>query len=331
MNYLDLVIIAGLIYYLYDGYRRGFMNIIAELVVFIIAIVTAFYLCGPVGHQVALWLGLPKVYGPAFGFVVVWFGVQLILSVVKKFLHLSLAKELQESLGNKIGGIFISFCRGIVFIALILLFITIMPISSKVRDIINNSAIGSRMVNKGGYLDSVVSQSFGSAANEMVTFLTVNPLKQESPSITGRILEPTEVLHLGYKTTDVKVDQVAEAKMLELVNNGRTTRGLSILISDDQLQNLARTHARDMFQRGYFAHISPDGETPFDRMAEAGIGYQVAGENLALAPTVLLAHNGLMNSPGHRANILESSFGHVGIGVIDGGIYGKMFVQEFKD
>jgi uncharacterized protein YkwD len=52
---------------------------------------------------------------------------------------------------------------------------------------------------------------------------------------------------------------------------------------------------------------------------------------LAYAASVDLAHNGLMRSPGHRANILSADFGQVGIGVIDGGIYGKMFTQEFTN
>ena len=66
-------------------------------------------------------------------------------------------------------------------------------------------------------------------------------------------------------------------------------------------------------------------------MEKAGISYQAAGENLAYAPNVDVAHTGLMNSEGHRANILSADFGKVGIGVIDGGVYGKMFVQEFTD
>ncbi|MEO5953203.1 MAG: CAP domain-containing protein, partial [Chloroflexia bacterium] len=67
------------------------------------------------------------------------------------------------------------------------------------------------------------------------------------------------------------------------------------------------------------------------RMDTAGITYRTAGENLALAPSLDIAHEGLMNSPGHRANILNADFGRVGIGVLDGGVYGKMFVQEFRD
>jgi uncharacterized protein YkwD len=66
-------------------------------------------------------------------------------------------------------------------------------------------------------------------------------------------------------------------------------------------------------------------------MTESGVQYMLAGENLAYAPTVEIAHKGLMNSPGHRENILRPEFGRIGIGVIDGGIYGKMFTQNFGD
>ncbi len=86
-----------------------------------------------------------------------------------------------------------------------------------------------------------------------------------------------------------------------------------------------------MFEKGYFSHENLEGKSPFDRMEAAGIIFKVAGENLAYAATVDLAHNGLMRSPGHRANILEVDFGTVGIGVIDGGIYGKMFTQNFTN
>jgi uncharacterized protein YkwD len=86
-----------------------------------------------------------------------------------------------------------------------------------------------------------------------------------------------------------------------------------------------------MFARGYFAHDTPEGRDPFERMREAKIRFETAGENLALAPTVQVAHRGLMNSPGHRANILNAQFGRVGIGIMDGGIRGLMISQEFRN
>ena len=66
-------------------------------------------------------------------------------------------------------------------------------------------------------------------------------------------------------------------------------------------------------------------------MTEAGVKFRTAGENLALAPTLQLAHTGLMNSPGHRANILRPEFGRLGIGIMDGGFRGIMVSQEFRN
>jgi uncharacterized protein YkwD len=66
-------------------------------------------------------------------------------------------------------------------------------------------------------------------------------------------------------------------------------------------------------------------------MRDADIHFLTAGENLALAKTLNIAHTGLMNSSGHRANILNKSFGRVGIGIIDGGLYGLMISQEFRN
>ena len=90
-------------------------------------------------------------------------------------------------------------------------------------------------------------------------------------------------------------------------------------------------HGESMFQRGFFAHVDLDGATPFDRMRRGGVRFSGAGENLALAPTVEVAHEGLMNSPGHRANILNARFRRIGIGAASGGMHGRMFTQNFAD
>ena len=94
---------------------------------------------------------------------------------------------------------------------------------------------------------------------------------------------------------------------------------------------MARDHSLEMFQLDYFSHNSPTSGSPFDRMHAAGIPFGVAGENLAYAPNVDIAHQGLMNSPGHRANILRPEFGHIGIGVIRSQVQGSMFTQDFTN
>jgi uncharacterized protein YkwD len=100
---------------------------------------------------------------------------------------------------------------------------------------------------------------------------------------------------------------------------------------DPQLTAVARNHSEDMLARGYFSHYTPEGKDPFDRMRAAGVKFSVAGENLALAQTLPIAHTGLMNSPGHRENILRANFGRLGIGIIDGGVHGLMISQEFRN
>ena len=119
--------------------------------------------------------------------------------------------------------------------------------------------------------------------------------------------------------------------MASLINIERKKRGLSEIYVDEKLREAARLHAKDMLERGYFSHYTPEGISPFDRMEAANVAYKFAGENLAFAPDIQIAMNGLMKSQGHRDNILSPNFRKAGIGVLDAGIFGKIFVQEFTD
>lgn len=120
-----------------------------------------------------------------------------------------------------------------------------------------------------------------------------------------------------------------EQQMVSLVNQERSKAGLQQLQVDMSLVELARKKSQDMIDRNYFGHNSPTYGSPFDMMRNAGIKYTTAGENLAGAPTVTAAHNNLMASPGHRANILNPRFNYFGVGIVAGGPYGNMFTQLF--
>ena len=120
-----------------------------------------------------------------------------------------------------------------------------------------------------------------------------------------------------------------EQKMVDLVNSERKSAGLSPLKVNLDLVKVARLKAEDMIENNYFSHNSSIYGSPFNMMSQYGISYMTAGENLAGAPTVESAHKNLMNSAGHRANILNSSFKEIGIEVVEGSQYGKIFVQEF--
>jgi uncharacterized protein YkwD len=86
-----------------------------------------------------------------------------------------------------------------------------------------------------------------------------------------------------------------------------------------------------MLRNGFFSHTGLHGGTPGDRIHKVGVSFMVAGENLAFAPTLDMAHDGLMKSPGHRRNILSRDYDHLGIGIEDGDPYGLMVTQHFTD
>lgn len=142
---------------------------------------------------------------------------------------------------------------------------------------------------------------------------------------------PEEGIKLNYTTNVFELRSELEEQMLQLVNTERKAKGLQQLAADNGLTAAARLHSADMFRRGYFSHNTPEGTTPFDRLRKLKITYRYAGENLAMAPSLAGAHDALMKSPGHRANILNASFGKIGIGIMDAGAKGLMLTQEFRD
>jgi uncharacterized protein YkwD len=120
----------------------------------------------------------------------------------------------------------------------------------------------------------------------------------------------------------------AERAAVSLTNAQRAAHGCSALRVDTRLRTAARSHSADMRDRNYFQHNSPDGRTPWDRIKAAG--YTTPGaENIAKGyPTAAAVLQGWMNSPGHRANILNCSLKAVGIGV-SYGRSGPWWTQDF--
>ena len=157
-----------------------------------------------------------------------------------------------------------------------------------------------------------------------------NPPKTEEPTNPPKN-PPVNPPKTEKPTDPEKTNQLTgdEKKMLELVNAERQKAGLSPLKIDMRLVDVSRKKSKDMIDKNYFSHTSPTYGSPFDMLKRSGITYRAAGENLAGASDVERAHINLMNSPGHRRNILNPNFTHIGIGIVNGGPYGKMYTQTF--
>lgn len=107
-----------------------------------------------------------------------------------------------------------------------------------------------------------------------------------------------------------------EMQLFDLTNAARVRHGRSVLEWDELAAETARKHSIDMAANGYFSHENLQGQSPFDRMKEGGVKFLSAGENLAYGQSSsIFAHEGLMNSKGHRDNILVRDYKFLGTGV----------------
>lgn len=119
-----------------------------------------------------------------------------------------------------------------------------------------------------------------------------------------------------------------EKEVVRLVNEQRIKNGLSPLTENWELSRAARYKSQDMADNGYFSHTSPVYGSPFQMMRDFGLSYRTAGENIAYGQrTPQAVVNAWMNSSGHRANILNASYTHIGVGYVEDGRYWtQMFI-----
>lgn len=153
--------------------------------------------------------------------------------------------------------------------------------------------------------------------------------KNKSVYITKPLTPPvTNKPEVNEPTTNTQTS--FEDQVLALVNKERIAVGLTSLTMDESLRNVARIKSTDMRTNGYFSHTSPTYGSPFDMMKQFSISYTKAGENIAQGYTTPeTVVKGWMNSSGHRKNILDSDFTHIGIGYDSNGHYWtQMFIKK---
>lgn len=318
-NWVDLLFIAIIL--AFAASARGLLSTTIEILSFIFSLLFSYRFYSFFGILLTKYFSTPTGIANAAGFFIAWSVMEAILYILIFYLsHKYLASLHQHPVNQRLG-----FIAGIFQGAFIFLFLTsiifALPVRGNIKNDILESRTGPFFVNISQSLQLKSKNVFGGAVTEALNFLTVKPQSNESIALDFKL-----------KPARLSVDLQSELQLLELVNKERAKVGLNRLQMDESLQQLARSYAEEMFVNGFFSHISQvDGSTPGDRADRMGVQYLILGENLAFAPDVYLAHQGLMNSEGHRENILGVDYGKVGMGVINGGVYGKMFVQEFSD
>ncbi len=325
LNWIDIFVLIILFFYAVEGFALGVLVATLDFLSFALSFLAGITFYGHIAALLVKFLPLSHGFANAIGFFIVAVLVEIVTNLVLKLLisHVSLFKLFIPPAGplkliSKFLGIIPGLFSGLLLASFILSLIIALPFSLFLKQSILNAKIGNVLVANTQGFSKDWNNIFGGAVNDTLSFLTIEP-------------QSNERVNLNFKTNAISVDKNAEQAMFKAVNSERTSRGIAALSFSDALTEVGTAHCEDMFKNGYFSHYSQNGLSPFDRMAESNIVFNFAGENLALAPSVDLAMRGLMQSPGHKANILSTDFHKIGIGVVNGGIYGEMFCQEFTD
>ena len=163
--------------------------------------------------------------------------------------------------------------------------------------------------------------------------VSLTDLLKSNPAISdsNRILVGQTIsLPSVQQTAKQEKEQTVEQQILRLVNDERSKAGLSNVEMDTSLSHTATLKSEDMRDHDYFNHTSPTYGSPFEMMKSFGIDYKYAGENIAAGqPSAESVMKSWMNSPGHKANILNKNYTHIGIGHVTGGKYSHYWTQQF--
>lgn len=318
MNGVDALLAVLVAVGALSGLRRGFAHAGADLLVLLGSLLAALAgyraLAGLLG-RLAPALG---VWADPLAFVGAWVLARLLLGALATRALARVPEAAHVHRANRLAGLLPGAASGLLNATLATLVLLSAPLADGLSRATRDSVIAERLASPAEWLEARLTPIFDPAAQDTLARLTVRP-------------GTDELLELPFRTAAARPRPDLEARMLEMVNEERQRHGLRPLRADPALVPVARSHSQDMLARGYFSHHSPEGRTPFDRMRAADVRFLTAGENLAMARTLPMAHQGLMNSPGHRANILRPSFGRLGIGVMDAGRHGLMVTQAFRN
>lgn len=318
-NAIDIVLVVVVLASALNGWRRGFILGLLDLLGWILSLVAALRFYQPVarwlGQHVDVW---SDVWDQPVAFILIAASVGVAVHLLSYAFLRRLPEDAHERSLNRLFGLIPGLANGLITSAIVAALLLAIPLNEGLSERVRSSGLVNRLSVYTERLENALRPVFGDAIAQTLNLLTVQPDSDERVTLpfTVSVSRPRPDL---------------ETEMLRLVNKERIAAGLKPLAPDPELTEVARRHSADMFARGYFAHDTPEGHDPFDRMRAADVRFLTAGENLALARSVQIAHAGLMNSPGHRANILRPEFGRVGIGIMDGGMRGLMVTQNFRN
>lgn len=326
-NWIDIAILVVVVWNVANGIRAGFVAAAVDLISFLLAVSIAVMSYVRVADFAVAQFGVPSLIPQPLAFAVIWMVTSFLIGTIGGFIAGPFGFLLRGSPLDMLLTLVPSAVKGFAVCGFILMLLMAPPplplplgqiggALDEVRDAMQDSMLASELVERASGYDRWARKLLEEPVSQTLSLLTVPP-------------DARERVDLNFRSELPEVDLQAEERLLDLLNQERLRNGLNVLVRDTTIDEVARAHSGDMLKRGYFAHETPEGTSPFERMLQGGVRFRAAAENLALAPNAEIAHQGLMDSPGHRANILDGDFTRVGIGAVRVAGMGRIFTQNF--
>ena len=143
--------------------------------------------------------------------------------------------------------------------------------------------------------------------------------------------DEAEIIYLNITPEQSSFSSSDANELFKIINQHRTVADLAAFKRSKALDRLAEDYAREILRTRQFSHKDINGDLPNQRAEKNGIKVDYIGENLAIAPTIMSAHQGLMDSPTHRRNLESAVFRQIGLAVVRIGLNQSLVVEEFAN
>ena len=322
IEYIELFIYIFIVFFVINGWKKGFLLQFFYLMVLLISISLSFRYSDQVGSYISSWFNSNIQLSEIFGGVLIFITVLTVSSFFQNFLA---NNKKQRDVGNKILGGFVSLLVSNLILTLIFTITSIISVPQFFEDTIENSNLVSFYTDTSGTPQQALELITGTDLIKVVS--RIKDLTGKSSVVVG---EQGCIEIPKYSLSNLLNNNEQKDELYALLLTERSKQNLAPLELSEKLSDIALNYAYTMYQDGFWCHKNPkNGELVGDRLSKQGFPYIDIGENLALSSSVRSGHISLMNSESHKNTILDNEFKRVGIGIVSGPL-GLIIVQIFS-
>ena len=319
-NYLDILLYFALLFGIIKGWKTGSFINFFYLTTLISGIGLGFRYSDYVGNFVQGWLNSEKQVSEIIAGVVIFLGVLTLSSIIISILPNKI-KTNPVDLGSRFFGSIFSFALSNLLLCIIFTLVSLFSLSPSLQKFYQESKLVTFYVSAISFPQEVLSRITGT--DILMSINKITELTGSSSYVDGclEIERATEA--------DIELRPDLALELISTINNYRGDLSLDYLESRQNLSDVAEKYAHKMYTQGFFCHQDPlDSSEAKERLEKNNINFNSIGENLALAASIDLAHESILQSPKHKDTVEGSSYRYIGIGVVEGPL-GLIVVQLF--